>query len=246
MLRGIYAAASAMIQELARQDQTANNIANASTPGFKRDSIQFESFPSMLLEASDQKGHLLGGITPGSVVSSVTPDLSRGSPRETGNPLDVLIRGEGFFVVETPDGKAYTREGSFIVGPENMLSTQKGHRVLGDAGPIFLVHGEGTIDADGRVMSRDQACGRIHIAVFRDLAGWAKDANGYLLPPPGVEPSPNTSRPALEPGYLEWSNVNPVKEMVQLITVLRSYEASAKALTAQDETLQKAVNEIAR
>ncbi len=247
LIRGIYTAAASMMAETMRQDATTNNIANVNTTGFKRDTIAFESFPEMLLEASDRRSaSSLGRLSPGSLVSVNGADLTHGAPRQTQNPLDVYIVGEGFFVVETPEGEAYTRDGSFVLGPNNQLYTAKGHPVLGTWGRITLTQGEGSIDAEGRVFSGAMQAGVLRVVRFDSRTGWTKDAYGYLVPPADSGQAVPLARISLEPGYVEDSNVNAIREMVNLITVLRSYEAGAKALAAHDQTLEKAVNEIAR
>ena len=245
LLRGIYATAAAMAAEIVRQDVVANNIANVSTPGFRRDFARFEAFPEMLLQAADRAGVTLGGVAPGSAVVEVSSDMRPGAALETGSLTDVLIRGEGFFVVQVGERTAYTREGSFMAGAGGVLCTGKGHPVLGEAGTVGLQSGPFSIDGAGVVRSGDTTPGRLRIVTFDRPELLQKDGDGYFVPRPGLVAS-NVVAPELVPGSIELSNVNPVKEMVNLITVLRSYEAAAKALAAQDETLSKAVNELAR
>ena len=139
MLRGIYAAASAMIAETVRQDTISNNLANASTPGFKRDLARFQSFPQMLLSASDQTSSPIGSVSFGSVPAGTHVDLARGTIHTTGNPMDVAIKGEGYFVVETPNGNAYTREGALMRGEGRYLSTAKGHPLTGLSGRVMQI-----------------------------------------------------------------------------------------------------------
>lgn len=244
LLRGIYAAASSMIAQTIKQDTIANNLANVSTPGYKRASVQFESFPGMTLVASDQPANPIGTVSFGSMASGTYIDMSHGTPHYTGNPLDVMIKGDGFFVVETPQGRAYTREGSFMVGPGKVLMTAKGHPVLGDLGRIVLEDGAVAIGRDGTITVNGTARGRLQVVTLSKPDALVRDANGYFLAGPDITVTPVS--PEIESGALEWSNVNPVKEMVNLITVLRSYEASVKALVAQDDTLGKAVNELAK
>jgi flagellar basal-body rod protein FlgF len=244
VLRGIYTTASSMAAELTRQDVTANNIANSSTLGFKRDSVKFESFPEVMLQSTDSTRTSLGGLAGGVQISGTVTDMEKGAARQTENPMDVFIRGEGFFVVKAPNGNAYTREGSFTLDEQNVLCTSRGHAILGVNGQIVMENGMGSIDKDGTVKSGDKVVGQLQTVTFPNLAVLMKDQNGYFLPPEGVSATPVTA--SLESGLVEMSNVNPVKEMVNLIMVLRSYEASSKALASQDETLSKAVNEIAK
>ncbi len=267
MIRGLYASASAMVADLLRQDVVANNIANATTPGFNRDCAGFESFPSMLIQASDL-GPVLGSITQGSRTGGTYVDTQKGTACRTGSAQDVFIRGDGYFVVQDGDRVAYTRHGSFVTGNGGLLATQQGHAVLGVAGPLRANSGTISIDARGWVRSGDTTVGRLKVVRFGEQVQLVKNEHGYLVPGgararglgsssqetgedawrlPGASTGPDqVAEPDLEPGAVEMSNVNPVTEMVSLINVLRSYEANAKALQAQDETLARAVNDIAR
>lgn len=248
MIRGLYASASAMVADRLRQDIVANNIANATTPGFSRDCVGFESFPYVLIEACD-RGTLLGTITQGSRACGTYIDTRKGPAAQTGGQADVFIRGEGFFVIQDGDRTVYTRQGSFAAGSGGLLVTQKGHPVLGVAGPIRAGSGALSVDSRGWVRCGNETMGRLKVVRFKEQVMLVKDEHGYLTPGLGFAPglAPETvPEPDLEPGALEMSNVNPVMEMVSLITVLRSYEANAKALQAQDETLARAVNDIAR
>lgn len=268
MIRGLYASASAMVADLLRQDVVANNVANATTPGFNRDCIGFESFPSMLIQASD-RGLFLGSITQGSRAGGTYVDTQRGPACRTGGAQDVFIRGDGYFAVQDGDEIAYTRHGSLVTGQGGLLTTQQGHAVLGVTGPLRADSGAISIDARGWVRSGDTTVGRLKVVRFGEHVQLVKNGHGYLVPGgtrtreqglpwgqgagedtwrwPGVAPGPEQiAEPDLEPGAVEMSNVNPVIEMVSLINVLRSYEANARALQAQDETLARAVNDIAR
>jgi len=262
MIRGLYASASAMVADVLRQDIVANNIANATTPGFTRDCLGFESFPSVLIQACD-RGPVLGAITQGSRAGGTYVDTQKGPACQTGGTHDVFIRGDGFFAIQDGDETVYTRQGSFAAGPGGLLVTQKGHTVMGIAGPIRVDSGAISVDARGWVRSRDATVGRLKVVRFGEQVRLVKNEHGYLTPDtaavrepgmapygppaPRLAPGPDlVAEPDLEPGAVEMSNVNPVMEMVSLITVLRSYEANAKALQAQDETLARAVNDVAR
>ena len=266
MIRGLYASASAMVADLLRQDVVANNIANATTPGYRRDCTGFESFPDMVVQAM---GPVIGSITQGSRTAGTYVDMQKGAPHATGGTGDVFIRGDGYFVVQDGYETVYTRLGSFRVGSTGVLATQHGHTVLGVSGPIRVGAGQFTIDARGYVRSGDSIAGQLRVVRLGEHVQMTKNEHGYLVPTSSrsgtsfgeqvtwsSQPWPyaagepggpyQVAVPDLETGSLELSNVNPVMEMVTLINVLRSYEANAKALSAQDETLSRAVNEIAR
>src|SRR3954469_22970764 len=148
MERGLYIAASGMLAETVRQDQIANDLANASTPGYKADRSSQNSFGQLLL-ANSLTGQPVGNLGLGVEIGRVVTDFSPGSIRETDEPLEFAIEGTGFFAIQTPAGVRYTRNGQFSVSANGTLVTAQGHQVLGQGGaPIHA-------DAKGRVSARD-------------------------------------------------------------------------------------------
>lgn len=250
MIRGIYISASGLLLEEMRSDITANNIANANTAGFKKDRAVASSFPEMLLERiAAGETTPIGSSGLGAEVMASAVDRSQGALQPTGNPLDLAISGQGFFVVQTPEGERYTRRGSFSRDNQGYLVTDQGYRLLGNAGPIKIPAGELVVDKQGNIRVKDSTA-TLRIVDFTGTADvpaarLIKEGDSFLRAEGGLQPSLARGY-QIQQGFLEASNVNPLSEMVALITVMRGFEANQKAVQAQDETLDKAVNELGR
>ena len=174
-------------------------------------------------------------------MAGIYTDFSEGSIKETGNSLDLAINGEGFFVVNTPDGPRYTRSGNFSLNGANMLSTQDGYPVMGENGPVIIEGGTVTIDPDGRVIVDGEEVNRLRIVDFPKPYNLKKIGNN-LFEADGAIPATNYS---ISQGFLEMSNVDQIKEMVSMIEILRGYESYRKVINAIDETASR-TNEIGR
>jgi flagellar basal-body rod protein FlgG len=133
MDRGLYLAASGMLAEQVRQNQIANDLANASTPGYKADRTTQQSFGSMLL-ANSQTGQVIGSQTTAVQVTGEVTDWTAEPVKDTGEPLDFAIVGDGFFALQTANGTRYTRNGQFTANAQGQLVTAGGDRVLGRNG----------------------------------------------------------------------------------------------------------------
>lgn len=259
MLRGIYTSASGMLVGQKRLDVVANNLANVSTTGYKRDTTVSQSFPELLLRRiNDRSPDMDAGPQPvgplglGTFVSNTATRLMTGSMQHTGNPLDVAISGDGFFVVNTPQGPRYTRQGNFTQNGEGTLVTPDGYEVWVDGQAVSAAQGEMSINSKGELLTGNQVLGRLSIVTSRDLGALRKEGNG-LWTTAGPEdastlvtPAESTGTYELRAGHLEASNVEPVTEMVEMMVIMRSFEANQRAVQIQDETLGKAVNEVGR
>jgi len=233
--RGLYIAASGMLAEQVRQDQIANDLANASTPGYKPDRAAQSVFGALLLQ-NRQSGAQVGlGVQLGSI-DAVMGD---GSLQQTGNPLDVALHGDGFFAVQTPDGTRYTRNGQLALDAQGRLVTTAGQLILGTNGqPITVGRADGmSIAQDGTVRSGTNVVGQIAIV---SLTNAVKQGDNVFTGNPGAKPAETT----VEQGYLEGSGVEPARAMVDMIVSLRAYEASQRVLHAIDDTLGRAVNSV--
>lgn len=239
MLRGIYTAAAGMLVQHAHNDVVANNLANASTPGFRRDRVVVRSFPQLDLYRTPG-GAPVGPLTTGAAVDEVAPDMMPGPIKFTGNDLDLALEGPGYFAVAAPQGPAYTRSGSFMLDGEGYLATKEGYRLLGRNGPL-AVAGDVTVTEEGLVLSGGEPVDALLIVDFPPGTIPAKRGanlvDGPAAPVEGVR---------VKQHYLEQANVNVVREMIDLIAVMRAYEANQKIIQAHDETLGKAVNEMGR
>ncbi|HWI65837.1 MAG TPA: flagellar hook-basal body protein [Symbiobacteriaceae bacterium] len=260
MLRGIYTSASGMLADQRRLDVVANNLANAGTTGFKRETTVSKSFTDFIVErindgnlASRTLPSQIGRLGIGTYVVNTATRLTTGSLQPTGNSLDVAITGDGFFAVNTPQGIRYTRQGSFRQSGDGTLVTPEGHQVLVDGNPVQAEDGTLSITADGDVMAAGQSLGRLSVVTSQELGALRKEGNGLWVQagnagdfPVLLTPAETAGKYQLKVGYLESSNVESVTEMVEMMTTMRSFEANQKALQAQDETLQKAVTEVGR
>jgi len=258
MIRGIYTAASGMLSDQRRLDVIANNLANSSTSGYKRDTSVTTAFDSfMVIRTQDQNAAsasppTVGNLSFGSVISHTATRLTNGSLVPTGNPLDVAISGDGFFAVSTQNGVRYTRDGSFKQREDGVLTTQLGNPVLVDGREVTGGLATLRIHNDGTVLDGDQVLGTLSIVTAEELGSIRKEGASLWVPVGAGEPSAlvqaaeTTGRFRLAVGFIETSNVEPVTEMVEMITTMRSYEANQRAIQLQDEALGKAVSEIAR
>jgi flagellar basal-body rod protein FlgF len=239
--RGLFAAASGMLADQIRQDVIANNLANATTAGFKGDVAVGEAFPDLLVSQL-QTGAQVGTLGLGSHISQISTNDKQGALRQTGNTYDLAVAGSGWFSVQSANGPAYTRNGTFTIDARGQLVTADALPVLDDGGrPITIGDGKGSIAPDGRVSVDGRQIARLALTSLDPARLHKLGDNLYTgTAQKGVDPG------RVEQGFLEGSNVNSVKEMVDLISTMRSFEASQKAVQAQDDTIGKAVNDVGR
>ncbi len=237
---------------MAREAQVgvlANNLANAATPGYRRDAVAFRSFPQLFLSAvGDPVPRPLGPLGTGCAVAAVAPVFRDGSYQETGNPYDLALQGAAFFAVRGPGGDVfYTRAGNFQVDATGRLVTPEGMAVLGEGeGQLveIYVEGELRVGEDGSLSGARTQGGQpvARLALF-SLRQARKVGTGLFTGTAEVA-APGTF--AVRQGFREGANVNPVAEMVALLAAVRAYEASQKVVQATDQTLEKAVNQLGR
>ena len=242
MIRGLYIAATGMLEASARQDVVANNLANVTSNGFKRDVSTSDPFGEMLVSNMGIPGvPTVGSMNLGVEVSGLHTMDTQGSLRATTNSLDVALVGSGWLTVDTPNGRRYTRDGQLQVDARGRLLAADGNALVGvKGGPIAVDPDAGavTIAADGTVSQAGGEKGQLRIAAL-DPASLAKEGSNYVN---GTEKG--RADAVVRQGYLEASNVNVVSEMVELIEVMRSFEANQKAALAHGDTLQDAVTKV--
>ncbi len=259
MNRGLYAASVGMITQMNKMDVVSNNIANANTTGYKKDEVITRSFKDELyLRVNDENetglprsANSVGKLNLGNNIDMIITDYTSGSMQKTESPLDLAISGDGFFSVNFVDtdgtvSEKYTRDGSFTLGPNGELLTSDSFAVLDqDGSPIVLPSGSvPSISKDGSIYANDEFLTKIKITAFEDQSYLRKyGSNSYNLLD-GATTKPFTGN--VEQGYIEMSNVNSVKEMVDMITLSRAYEASSKALQAHDSIMQRTANDVGR
>ena len=256
MIRGIYTAGTGMLTQMNRMDVVANNIANSDTTGFRRDLAVTRSFTDRFMNALGNPTtpfrfgdtRRIGQVRPGNFVDEVYTDFSTGSVRHTGNPFDIAIEGEGFFVIQAGEGapNRYTRSGAFVLDSERTLRTREGHAVLDAQGATISVPDGASIEVNdgGGIMVDGVLAASIGLVSFEDPQSLRKFGENLFDRTEASVEQPFGGR--LLAGYLENSNVNTVREMVEMINIQRNFEANQRMVTIQDNTLNLAVNEIAR
>lgn len=245
MIRGIYSAAAGMVAESMRSDVIANNLANASTAGFKKDVAVSKDFNSVLIERiNDGAVSPVGGVGSGSQIDEVATIHAGGQLRNTGNDLDLAIDGRGFFTVQTPNGIRYTRNGSFTKSAQGELVTADGYRVMGQRGAVRLNGGKVTVNGTGQVFVDGIQTDRLQLVDFADTKQLTKEGNSLFAASATAQTRPISGQ--VQQDCLEMSNVNAVSEMVNLIANYRAYEVNGKTVQAHDQLLDKAVNEVGK
>ncbi len=226
-------------------DVVSNNIANINTTGFKGDTAVFEEY---VMPGASHGRFPLSHRKLSYVHDRATwHDLSQGPLRQTGNPLDVAIDGKDFFVVQTPEGERYTRNGSFQINPAGELVTTQGYRVMGDRGPIqFLTDDKDiTIATDGTIaMPNGTTRGKLRLVAFDNPQGLQKAGFSTFSAPNGVNAQP-TQRPRVIQGSIEESNVKSIVEMTRMIEVTRSYTQVASLLQQHGDMRRSSIERLA-
>lgn len=244
MIRGIYTAASGMLAETTRADTIANNLANGSTAGYKKDVAISKDFANVLIQRINDgpEPQTIGGMGVGTLIDEIATIQSPGSLRFSGNTFDFAIDGKGFFAIQTAAGVRYTRNGTFTRNARGELVTFDGDRVVGQNGPITLPDGKATVDNAGNITVNGANVGQLRVVEFQDERQLVKEgANLYRADNAGRQATGKVQQ-----GLLEQSNVNVVSEMVNLITGYRAYELNAKTVQTHDQLLDKAVNEVGK
>jgi flagellar basal-body rod protein FlgG len=181
------------------------------------------------------------------MIDQIYTDYSPGTLDQTGNAFDIAIEGNGFFVTESPTGEMrfYTRNGNFSRDNDGFLVTSEGNRVLGEGGPIDVGDGQASISGDGTVTVNNDVVGKLQIVEFPDVKSLAKAGDSGFIASDKTPPSPAT-KAAIRQGYLERSNINIIKEMVDMIMTLRNFETGSKSIQMQDNSLDALFNQVGK
>lgn len=257
MNSGMYSALSGNLAAMKRLDVISSNLANASTNGFKQDRLAFESV-------------LAGNRNPPAVPPSQTADpvllqermltdYSAGTLVQTGNTLDVALQGDGFFVVRTPEGVAYTRQGNFRLASDGTLITADGYQVLSKAGerpedgqPIKIDvagqdgGGRPVVDSQGGITINGEPVANLALFDFPKPYQLTKTASTLFVPAAGTAAQAAGPLTTVAQGALEQSNVNTIAEMVQMVDASRYFETCQRVVRSFDDMAAKAVNDLAR
>ncbi len=245
MIRGLYSGAAGLRTQATRMSIMGNNLSNSSTPGFKQDVASVGPFPRLLLSRLVDGGQVaarVGAVGTGAGLREVSLDLHQGMLAESGKDLDLALDGAGFFALQAPDGVRYTRAGSFSRDADGQLSSSHGYPVLGEGGPILLPNGPVRVQTDGTVYVGEERVSRVQVIDFPAGTQFRKTGSDLLQADGGTEVTTANVRQF----SLEASNVDPVNLMVDLMSASRAYESSQRLLQIQDQTLERAVNDVGR
>lgn len=263
MVKGLYTAHTGMVNEQKRLDILTNNLANADTNGYKKEGTTSQTFADELaIKIKDTSNYgiskRLGGISLGVHLGETYTDYSAGSYKVTDNKTDFAINGDGFFAIAFTDKQGntsvkYTRDGAFTVNTQGYLVTKDGDYVLNANGamasnpnayiqvnPLLDI----AVDESGNIYQNNQlvaTIGVVDVADYNYLSKYGE--NMYDLVDGGQIIASDAK---VDQGCLEASNVNVVTEMVKMITIQRAYDAGQKVINAEDETLEKAVNQLGK
>jgi flagellar basal-body rod protein FlgG len=221
---GLTIAASGMLAEQVRQDQLANDLANASTPGYKPDESTQHDFGEVLL-ANTEGGAAVGSVDEGVALAKTYTNMTEGTIAQTGEPLDFAIEGSGFFAVRTAQGVRYTRDGQFTSTAAGALTDANGDPVLDQAGKPVGVASNGTV-----------AAGALGVFEVPDAA--KQGENLYSGSASGRSAS------GVRQGALEQSTLDAAKAMVEMIGALRSFQSGQQAIQTIAQTLQEASTQV--
>jgi flagellar basal-body rod protein FlgF len=222
-------------------DVIANNLANASTPGFQRDEPAFNEYIQKVHPADGQSG----GQTLSFVADAGTVrDLTEGHFETTSAPYDMAIHGKGYFVVQTPAGERYTRNGHFGLDASGQIVNSNGDPVQGDGGAITITpdDGEVHIAQDGTVSGANGQIGRVRVVDFANPRALQKEG-ATLLKADGQSPV-TAENFQLASGMLESSNVTPVVEISNMIEVMRAYQATVSLTQSHEDLMRQAIDKL--
>ncbi|MDR3700074.1 MAG: flagellar basal-body rod protein FlgF [Candidatus Sulfopaludibacter sp.] len=236
-------AASGMRARMESLDLLANNVANASTGGYKADREFYSLYASP--DAVDPEG--LNDTATMPVIERPWTDHSQGILQTTGNPLDLALSGKGFFAVQGPTGPLYTRNGSFHLTADGKVATSEGYAVSGSGGtPLTLssarpieISGDGTVRQDGMVI------GQLQVVDFAATSGLSKQGGNYFrVSDPNARPAPAAGT-GVEQGKLEASNSGSAESAVRLVSIMRQFEMLQKAATLGADMSKQAIEQVA-
>jgi flagellar basal-body rod protein FlgF len=221
-------------------DVIANNLANASTPAFKRESMKFEEYMANVRPAEGENSPQTLSFVQD---TGILRNIDQGPITATNAPFDVAINGTGYFVVQTANGNKYTRNGHFTLDNSGTLVNDEGDAVLGDGGPVTITPDDGDIHiaADGTISGKTGQLAKLQVVTFANER--ALEKQGASLYATG-QPPQTADKFALVQGSLEGSNVEPVIEISHMLEVMRAYQTTAGLAKAHEDLMQAAVDKL--
>jgi flagellar basal-body rod protein FlgF len=241
---GLYQSAASLSALERWQDAVAQNITSSQVTGYRKRTVEFSA-------VSGGEWNIASAGAGQTSVSAQFPKATNsvnfkgGDTAPTQRDLDMAIQGDGFFEVQSPDGsKAYTRSGEFKIGADRILTNGAGAQVMSDSGSAITLlptGGKVNVNPDGTVTQGAANLGKIAVLKFDSMADLKPVAGGLFVPINGSAPTA-VDKPEVLQGYLEASNVTPMREMVDMVLISRSYEANQKIIKTADEQMQKTLD----
>lgn len=239
MYKGIYVAMTGAMIRDQELDNVAHNLANANTTGYKRTSFASRLYP-LLEGVTDKQKAAYSGANDMTYFGQYSIDLSDGDVRATGNPLDLALKGDGYFAVQGKNNIYYTRNGNFSRDKAGFIVDATGQQVLDTANRPILIQGSKIDLADGTIFMDGNTMGKLKV-VKLDQSSMSYIGNSMIS---GTETGVSDAQ--ILQGNLEMSNVNPIKEMVGIITASRQFEAAQTVIKNFDTLAEKTVTQIAK
>jgi len=245
-----------MLLQRRKMETITNNITNAETTGYKKEFNVAHSFDEVLtrrindthtgtgVPGRESVRRLVGPLNLGTQVDQLYIDFAQGSMEGTERSTDLALVGDAFFVIQTEDGERYTKAGHFYINNDGYLIDGEGQFLLGNNGPIYVGGLNFTVDTNGNVYTPEGLSDTIRVVSFEDNEQLRRQGSNmyYSLEEPMAAANPYT----IAQGFLEMSNVDIGREMVDMLAMYRTYETNQRMITMIDETVGKAVNEIGR
>jgi len=245
-----------MLLQRRLMENITNNISNADTTGYKKEHLVSHSFDEVLIKRINDP-HVVGQtrianapntgpLNFGTQIDQLYINFEEGILEGTERNTDIALVGDAFFVVGTPAGERYTRSGAFYIDVMGYLVDGEGNYLLGENGPVYVGGMNFSVDVLGGVRTGDgnEYADRIRVVSFEDNGALRKQGSNLYFSMEAPQAAPNQYR--MVQGFLEGSNVDIGREMVDMLTVFRTYETNQRMLTMIDETVGKAVSEIGR
>ena len=255
MVRGMYIAGTGMTLQRRHMEVITNNISNADTTGYKKEYLVSHSFDEVMTRrindthvvgqtmTASHRAPQVGPLNLGTQVDQLYVNYSEGSLDGTERSTDLALVGDAFFVMQTPGGERYTRSGAFYINELGYLADGEGNLLLGENGSIMVGGLDFTVDQTGAVQAGGSYIDRIRVVSFGDNGALRKQGSNLYSSLAG----PQAANPySIAQGFLEMSNVEIGREMVDMLAIFRTYESNQRMLSMIDETVGKAVNEIGR
>ncbi len=247
MIQGIYSATAGMVNQQIMLDVITNNLANVSTSGYKRDEVSFSGMLNSLPTQETFAVNPNNNVNLDTISARFATDFSQAGVRQTNNPLDLALNGDGFFVIQHANGIRYTRSGNFLLNNTGQLVTIDGYPVLGVNGVIQLTAAQVNgmeIDSTGQIIANGFPVAQLRLADFQAPNGLIKDGyNTFTINNNAVE---TPAAAEVKQGFLELSNVNPVYEMAKMIEAMRVYESFQKTIQSLNDTLEQANKQLGK